>query len=95
MAKDSKGSRFVSKTKNVVKTTVPTASARIAADGITSSNNFGKLMSAIISDVLNNRISTDVANAACNAGGKMLKCIELRFKYGSSQVPEPKPLSLT
>lgn len=58
-------------------------SAPIAEEGVKDSSDFSKLMSALMGDVLNGRISTDVANATCNAGGKMLKCIEMQYKYGS------------
>lgn len=40
-------------------------------------------MSAMMCDVLEERITPVVANAAVNAGGKMLKVIELNMKYGT------------
>lgn len=40
------------------------------------------MMSLLIGDIASDRISTGKANAICNAGGKMLKAIELEQKYG-------------
>lgn len=39
-------------------------------------------MSDLISDILEGRIGYREANAVCNAGGKMLKVIEMTAKYG-------------
>lgn len=44
-------------------------------------------MSAMMSDLVNGRIAPNVGHAAVNAGGKLLKVVELRLKYG-------KPLNL-
>ncbi len=38
-------------------------------------------MSAMISDVLEGRISTQTANAVCNTAGKLLKVVEMQHKY--------------
>lgn len=39
-------------------------------------------MSALMSDVIEGTLSPGVANAAVNAGGKLLKAVELQLKYG-------------
>ena len=39
-------------------------------------------MSALMSDVLEERVAPLMANAAVNAGGKMLKAIELQYRFG-------------
>lgn len=39
-------------------------------------------MSALLSDTIAGRIDPRVSNAACNISGKLLKCVELQFKYG-------------
>jgi len=36
-----------------------------------------------MSDVVEQRVSPGVANAACNAGGKLLKVVEMQMKYGT------------
>lgn len=43
-----------------------------------------------MSDVLDGSVSTDVANAACNAGGKLLKVVEMQYRYGA-KASEPRP----
>ncbi len=39
-------------------------------------------MSAMMSDLVEGAISPSVGNAAVNAGGKLLKIVEMRLKYG-------------
>jgi hypothetical protein len=41
-------------------------------------------MSALMSDVIEGKISPQVANATCNAGGKLLKVVELQYRYANS-----------
>ncbi len=40
-------------------------------------------MSALMSDLIEDRIDARTANAVCNAGGKLLKVVEMQHKYGS------------
>lgn len=40
-------------------------------------------MSALMSDVIDGSISPNVANAAVNAGGKLLKVVEMQYRYGT------------
>lgn len=35
-----------------------------------------------MSDLIEGNITPQVANAACNAGGKLLKVVEMEYKYG-------------
>ena len=42
------------------------------------------MMSALMSDVIEGAITPQVANATVNAGGKLLKVVELTLKYGST-----------
>lgn len=51
-------------------------------------------MSALMSDVIDGSITPVVSNAAVNAGGKLLKVVEMKYKYGSATT-ESKPLTLT
>lgn len=48
-----------------------------------TSRDFAAMMSALMSDILEERIEPRAANAVCNAGGKLLKMIELEHKYGT------------
>lgn len=40
-------------------------------------------MSALMTDLIEGRVSPGIGNAACNAGGKLLKVVELQHKYGA------------
>jgi hypothetical protein len=40
-------------------------------------------MSAMMSDIIDGSITPSVGNAACNAGGKLLKVVEMNMKYGT------------
>jgi hypothetical protein len=39
-------------------------------------------MSSLISDVLESKIAPGTCNAAVNAGGKLLKVVEMQYRYG-------------
>jgi hypothetical protein len=53
-------------------------------------------MSALMCDVIEGRVPPDIANAACNAGGKLLKVVEMQYKYGSNgQKRAARPFLLT
>ena len=62
--------------------------APIADAGITTGKDFAQLMSALIGDIAANRIDARAANAICNAGGKLLKIVELQHKYGGPKEDE-------
>ena len=65
-------------------------SVAIAATGVTTGEDFARLMSALMSDVIEGRISAETANAACNAGGKLLKVVEMQYRY-QTKATEPRP----
>lgn len=56
---------------------------QLAQSGIKTSANFSGFMSALMSDLIDGRINANIGNATVNAGGKLLKMLELRLKYGS------------
>jgi hypothetical protein len=58
------------------------ASVVIANGGITNSKEFSALMSALMTDLLQGRVTAEVGNAVCNAGGKMLKAVEMSQRFG-------------
>jgi hypothetical protein len=60
----------------------PPKSLRIAELGIYDSNSFTCLMSTIMTDLIEGSLSPKIANAVCNAGGKLLKMAEMEIKYG-------------
>lgn len=43
-------------------------------------------MSSIMSDVIEGRVTPQVANAAVNAGGKLLKVVDMQLKYSGSSL---------
>lgn len=43
------------------------------------------MMSALMSDIIDGSITPQVGNATVNAGGKLLKVVELQLKYGKPQ----------
>jgi len=55
----------------------------LADKGINTGPEFARMMSALMGDIATGRITPGVANALCNAGGKLLKVVELENKYGS------------
>lgn len=79
MAKSSKEPRRNAKV-------VTDASARclpVARRGIKSGAEFADFMSGLMSDLIEGKVSPQVANAACNAGGKLLKVVDLQYRYGA------------
>lgn len=68
--------------------------AAIAAAGVTTGEDFARLMSALMSDVIEGRISPEIANASCNAGGKLLKVVEMQYRYGQNEKRAPMSLIL-
>jgi hypothetical protein len=70
-------------------------SLEIAQKGITTGNNFAGMMSALMTDLIEGRITPGVGNAVCNAGGKLLKVVEMQAKYGQTGRGTNKTLVLT
>src|SRR5882672_5565040 len=58
-------------------------SLAIAEAGIKTSGDFRNFMSSVMSDVIAGRVTASITNAACNAGGKLLKMVDLEYKYGT------------
>ena len=56
-------------------------SAAIAGQGVSTGQDFAMLMSALMSDVIAGEISAGTCNAAVNAGGKLLKVVEMQMRY--------------
>lgn len=51
-------------------------------------------MGALMTDVIKGSVSPEVANAACNAGGKLLKMVELEYKYATEPHARSRELSI-
>ena len=69
--------------------------AAIAERGIHDAASFADVMSAMMSDVVTGRLTPEVCNATCNAGGKLLKVVEMTYKYGKKHADRPPTLQLT
>lgn len=67
----------------------------LARKGIANSHQFAQLMSSLMSDLIEGRINPGVGNAVCNAGGKLLKMIELEQRFGTPGTSGGKSLQLT
>lgn len=55
----------------------------VSERGIRTGQDFAHLMSALMGDIISGRVAPAVGNAACNAGGKLLKVVEMQYKYGT------------
>ena len=72
-----------------------TRSLAIAKQGVRTGRDFANLMSALMTDLIEGKITPGVGNAACNAGGKLLKVVEMQMKYGSKSGSEEKEIVLS
>ena len=89
-----RSTRTSPKSKTISPRAIP-QSISIASQGINTTLELAKLMSALISDLAEDRISTQVANAICNASGRLLKVAEIQFKFGTANGKQNRPLCLT
>ena len=78
-----------SKTKAQGSKAIP-QSLQAANSGVKTGSDFANLMSNLMTDLIAGRITPQVGNAVCNAGGKLLKIVEMKHKYGASQPDAPK-----
>lgn len=71
-------------------------SLAIAAEGVSTGHDFANLMSALMCDLIDDRIEPKVSNAVCNAGGKLLRIVELQMRHGTAdESTARKTLTLT
>jgi len=69
-------------------------SLQVAERGIKTGRDFADFMSCLMSDIVAGRVTPQVGNGACNAGGKLLKVVEMQYKYGDTTPGRPKTLFL-
>lgn len=55
----------------------------VARQGIKTGRDFANFMSGLMADIIEGKVPPQVGNAACNAGGKLLKIVEMQYKYGA------------
>jgi hypothetical protein len=82
---------------NAIKSSLLSAAPRsvgLASEGVHTGTQFAKLMSALMSDIIEEKVTPAVANAACNAGGKLLKVVEMQLKYGTKTKGKRQTLQL-
>lgn len=72
-----------------------TKTLQFSQNGIKTSVDFANLMSALMTDLLTGRVSPQVGNAVCNAGGKLLKIVEMQARYGTPEGQQSKEKVLT
>jgi hypothetical protein len=58
-------------------------SLKVASKGIRTTTDFANMMAALMSDLIEGRVSPNVGDATCNAGAKLIKVVELQMKYGT------------
>ena len=60
-----------------------------------NSVKFARGFLALMADLAASRITPQAGNAICNAGGKVLKVVEMQMKYGTNGPGQKKVLELT
>lgn len=90
MAKAREGSRSNAQSSKAA----DAKSVQLAHRGVGSSEDFRNLMTALMGDVITGAVSPDVTNAACNAGGKLLKMVELEYKFAADAARKERVLPL-
>jgi hypothetical protein len=81
MAKHKNGKAVVNGSTNLAKGTP--RSLPIAQKGVRTGHDFATLMSSLMSDLIEGKVTPSIGNATCNAGGKLLKVVEMQYKYGT------------
>lgn len=74
---------------------LPPRSLAIFERGIKTGEEFASGMSALMSDVISGSVTPQIANSVCNAGGKLLKVVEMAQRWGRRQEDGTKKLSLS
>lgn len=90
MAKKERGATKGSETRG---SKAQARSTPIANLGIYDADRFAQVMSALMTDLLTGAVAPDVANATCNAGGKLLKVVEMKAKRGGGALALASPQS--
>lgn len=70
-------------------------SVRAVKGGIPDSSAFRGVMTAIMCDLVENKIHPVVSNAVCVAGRNVLKAVEMEHRFALKPGPAPKRFALT
>lgn len=91
---DQQKPRVATERQEVATNTDPRSLA-ISERGIRTGSDFAGMMSALMGDLIAGRITPQVGNAVCNAGGKLLKVVEMQHKFGTQAgAPDQRVLTL-
>ena len=64
----------------------------VLSQGVRDSNDFNRLMLAVMLDVTSGDMSVGVGNVVCKAGSNIMKNTELRLKY-AGRAKQPRAIS--
>lgn len=70
-------------------------SLELASRGVRSGQDFADLMSKLMADVISGKVAPSTANAACNAGAKLLRVVEMQYRYGNTRPTQRPDFMLT
>lgn len=62
----------------------PTARTRKSSKIVRTATDFAGLMTNLMADLIEGKVSPQIGNAVCNAGGKLLKIVDMQHRYGKS-----------
>ena len=89
---DTQGGQGTQKASEVAKGTP--RSLVLSAVGIKTGSDYVRLMSAVMSDLIEGNMSPAVGNAICSAGRGILKVVEMQHRYGTPHQGHARVLQL-
>lgn len=60
----------------------PSARMLAVSKQVSTADEFARFMSTLMTDLIAGKVTPQVGNAACNAGGKLLKVVDMQYKLG-------------
>ncbi len=67
---------------------------RVTSQGVDTARKYATAMSYLMDDLLSGKVTPDIGNAVCNAGGKMMRAVEMQHKYGEQGEDGHRDVSL-
>lgn len=59
---------------------------KFSRHGVKDVDDFSGLMSSMMSDLIEGKISPQIGNAVCNAGGKLLQAVGMQLRHSKNKV---------
>lgn len=56
--------------------------------GVSSGRDVAALLGALIADVMTDRVTPEKAAVVCNAVGKILRLVEMEYRWGTKEDPD-------